>query len=239
MRIRPSSRSRRRFRAGVLLLAIAAACTPGDQAGQSDTASQVGATTQVDPALLDPDPNAISQPAPDSFRVAFETTKGRFVVQARRDWAPRGADRFYHLVRLGYFDDVRFFRVLHGFMAQFGMHGNPAVVAAWEPLELPDDPVKQSNRRGTVSFATKGPNTRTTQLFINYADNANLDAMGFAPFAEVVEGMAVVDSLYGDYGEGAPQGSGPDQTRITREGNAYLQREFPRLDYIKTARLLQ
>ena len=213
--------------APALLLALAAACSAGDSPG-----------TRANP-LASPDPNAISAAAPDSFRVAFETSKGRFVVQAHRDWAPRGVDRFYHLVRLGYFDDVRFFRVLRGFMAQFGAHGDPAVNEAWEPLRLQDDPVKESNRRGTVSFATGGPNTRTTQLFINYVDNRNLDAMGFAPIGEVVEGMAVVDSLYGDYGEGPPGGFGPDQGRITSEGNEYLAKSFPRLDYIKTARILQ
>ena len=177
--------------------------------------------------------------APDTFRVAFETSKGRFVVEARRDWAPRGVDRFHALVRQQYYDDVRFYRVLPGFMAQFGMHGDPKVTEAWDKLEIEDDSVRQSNRRGTVTFATSGPNTRTTQLFINYADNSNLDAMGFAPIGEVIEGMAVVDSLYGEYGEGAPYGSGPDQMRIGAEGNAYLTRQFPRLDYIRTARLIE
>lgn len=188
-------------------------------------------------SLRTPDAQAIATPAPDSFRVVFETTKGNFTVLAHRDWAPKGVDRFYHLVQLGFYDDTRFFRVLHGFMAQFGINGDPKVNEAWEPLRLEDDPVKQSNKRGTVSFATGGPNTRTTQLFINYADNTNLDAMGFAPIGEVVDGMATVDSLYGDYGEGAPDGSGPDQGRIATEGNAYLAREFPRLDVIRRARI--
>lgn len=187
--------------------------------------------------LRNPDTDAIAAPAPDSFRVVFETTKGNFTVLAHRDWAPKGVDRFYHLARLGFFDDTRFFRVLHGFMAQFGINGDPKVNEAWEPLRLEDDPVKQTNKRGTVSFATGGPNTRTTQLFINYADNANLDAMGFSPIGEVVDGMAAVDSLYGDYGEGAPDGGGPDQGRIASEGNAYLTREFPRLDFIRRARI--
>ena len=155
----------------------------------------------------------------------------------RRDWAPRGVDRFYHLVKLGYFDDTRFFRVLSGFMAQFGVHGDPKVIAAWEPLQLEDDSVKQSNNRGTVTFATGGPNTRTTQLFINYGDNANLDAMGFAPIGEVVDGMSVVESFYADYGEGAPDGAGPSQERIASEGNAYLAKTFPRLDFIRSAQL--
>lgn len=206
---------------------LAAACgTDGNAGGGGSAASS---------ALIKPDKNAIAAPAPDSFKVAVETSKGNFTILAHRDWAPRGVDRFYHLVKLGYFDDTRFFRVLNGFMAQFGVHGDPKVNAAWEPLQLEDDPVKQSNKRGTVTFATGGPNTRTTQLFINYGDNANLDAMGFAPIGEVVDGMAVVDSLYADYGEGAPQGGGPDQGRITTEGNAYLLKSYPKLDYIKKA----
>ena len=123
-------------------------------------------------------------------------------------------------------------------MAQFGVHGNPRVNDAWEPLRIEDDPVKQTNRRGTVSFAMGGPNTRTTQLFINYGNNANLDGMGFAPIGEVIEGMAVVDSLYANYGEGAPDGSGPDQGRIMAEGNAYLTSSFPRLDFIRRARVV-
>ena len=139
-------------------------------------------------------------------------------------------------MQLGYFDDTRFFRVLNGFMAQFGMSGDPRVNAAWEPLTIPDDPVKQTNTRGTVTFADGGPpNTRTTQLFINYGDNPNLDGMGFAPIGEVVDGMAVVDSLYSAYGEGAPDGGGPDQGRIASEGNAYLTKSFPKLDFIKRA----
>lgn len=197
-----------------------------------------GGVASTPPGLVNPDMAALATSAPDSFKVAFETSKGNFVVQAHRDWAPRGVDRFYHLVQLGYFDDTRFFRVISGFMAQFGLHGDPRVNAAWAPLEIQDDSVKQTNRRGTVTFATGGPNTRTTQLFINYGNNANLDAMGFSPIGEVVEGMAVVDSLYADYGEGAPDGAGPDQTRITSEGNAYLAREFPRLDFIRHARIL-
>ena len=191
-----------------------------------------------DPRLLRPDPATLATPAPDSFKVAVESSKGNFTIVAHRDWAPRGVDRFYHLVQLGYFDDARFFRVLRGFMAQFGIHGDPRVNTAWESLSIPDDPVQQTNRRGMVSFAMAGPNTRTTQLFINYNDNANLDGMGFAPIGEVVEGMAAVDSLYANYGEGAPDGSGPDQTRISTQGNAYLTQNFPRLDFIRRARVV-
>ena len=201
---------------------------PADSGGSGGAAS----------ALTKPDKSAIATPAPDSFKVAFETSKGNFTVVAHRDWAPRGVDRFYHLVQLGFFDDARFFRVLSGFMAQFGMNGNPRVTAAWEPIELQDDPVKQKNTRGMVSFAMGGPNTRTTQLFINYRDNTNLDGMGFAPIGQVVDGMAVVDSLYADYGEGAPDGAGPSQERIASEGNTYLTKNFPKLDFIKTARIV-
>ena len=189
-------------------------------------------------ALVKPDSAAIATPAPDLFKVAVETSKGNFTIMAHRDWAPRGVDRFYHLVQLGYFDDARFFRVLSGFMAQFGINGDPRVNAAWEPLRIEDDPVKQMNKRGMVTFATGGPNTRTTQLFINYGDNRNLDGMGFAPIGEVVDGMAVVDSLYADYGEGAPDGAGPDQTRIANEGNKYLTQSFPKLDFIRRARIV-
>jgi peptidyl-prolyl cis-trans isomerase A (cyclophilin A) len=205
----------------------------------------IGASCQTDSGgsgassgLTRPDKTAIAAPSPDSFKVAFETTKGNFTVVAHRDWAPRGVDRFYHLVQLGFYDDARFFRVLSGFMAQFGMNGDPRVTAAWEPLTLEDDPVKQKNVRGMVSFAMGGPNTRTTQLFINYADNTNLDGMGFSPIAQVVDGMAVVDSLYANYGEGAPDGAGPEQARIAAEGNAYLTASFPRLDFIRRARIV-
>jgi len=214
-------------------LAIVITITPTIIAGCSSADSP-----GTDQRLTRPDPAALAAPAPDSFKVAVETSKGNFTILARRDWAPRGVDRFYHLVQLGYFDETRFFRVLRGFMAQFGLHGDPRVNAAWEALRIEDDPVTQSNKSGTVSFATAGPNTRTTQLFINYGDNANLDGMGFAPIGEVVEGMAVVDSLYANYGEGAPDGSGPDQMRITAEGNAYLNRDFPRLDFIRRARVV-
>jgi len=214
--------------AAVMLAALSAACQPDGSAGGSSTSS----------SLTKPDEKAIAAPAPDSFRVTVETSKGNFTILAHRDWSPRGVDRFYNLVKLGYYDDTRFFRVLNGFMAQFGLHGDPKVNAAWEPLRIEDDSVKQSNKRGTVTFATGGPNTRTTQLFINYGDNANLDAMGFAPIGEVVEGMAVVDSLYANYGEGAPDGAGPDQARIAAEGNAYLTQSFPQLDFIRRARIV-
>ena len=177
--------------------------------------------------------------SPDSFRVKFVTTKGDFTVEVTRAWAPKGADRFYHLVNDGYFKDVRFFRVLPGFMAQFGMSGNPALNARMDSLRIPDDPVAQSNKRGMVTFATAGPNTRSSQFFINYGDNASLDVQGFAPFGKVVDGMKAVDALYSGYGEGAPNGPGPNQDSIAKKGNEYLQRAFPKLDYIKSATLVK
>lgn len=178
------------------------------------------------------EPSAAATPAPDSFRVAFETTRGPFVVDVVRAWAPRGADRFHQLVSAGYFSDVAFFRVLPGFVAQFGIHGDPAVNRRWDEQQIADDPVTQTNARGTIVFATAGPNTRSNQFFINYSDNARLDGMGFSPFGRVVEGMTVVDSIYAGYGET------PDQARIAADGNAYLKRSFPRLDYIRSARIV-
>ena len=180
-------------------------------------------------------PAALTEQAPATFNANFDTSKGVFVITVHRDWAPNGADRFYNLVKNGFYDDVRFFRVIDGFMAQFGIHGTPAVASAWQNASIKDDPGKQSNKRGFVTFATRGPNTRTTQLFINFGDNAGLDKQGFSPFGEVTKGMDVVDKIYNGYGEGAPRGKGPDQGRLQAEGNAYLAKDFPKLDYIKTA----
>ena len=180
-------------------------------------------------------PAALAEKAPDTYRVNFDTSKGEIVVTVHRDWAPNGADRFYNLVKAGFYDDVRFFRVIPNFMAQFGIHGNPSVMSAWRTAQIKDDPVKGSNTRGMVVFATAGPNTRTTQLFINFKDNSSLDKQGFAPFGEVTKGMDVVDKIYDGYGEGAPRGKGPEQGRIQNEGNAYLMKDFPKMDYIKTA----
>ena len=182
-----------------------------------------------------PAPKAADPASPDSFRVKFATTKGDFTVDVFRAWAPKGADRFYRLVNEGYFRDVRFFRVLPGFMAQFGLSGDPALNAKMDTLRIADDPVTPSNKREMVTFATAGPNTRSNQFFINYKDNAMLDGQGFAPFGRVVDGMKAVDALYSGYGEGAPNGSGPDQESIRNKGNAYLRTAFPKLDYIKSA----
>ena len=180
-------------------------------------------------------PAALKEQAPPVYRVDFDTTKGPFVIEVHRDWAPNGADRFYNLVKNGFYDNTRFFRVIEGFMAQFGVNGDPKVSAVWKEARIKDDPVRVSNKRTFVTFATAGPNTRTTQIFISYGDNSNLDSQGFAPFGQVVSGMKVVDSLYNGYGEGAPHGRGPDQGRVQSEGNAYLASAFPNLDYTKKA----
>jgi peptidyl-prolyl cis-trans isomerase A (cyclophilin A) len=180
-------------------------------------------------------PPALNEQAPATYKVRFDTTRGPFVVEVTRAWAPRGADRFYNLVKNGFYDNVRFFRVISGFMVQFGINGDPAITANWRTAQIPDDPVTQSNTRGTITFAMAGPNTRTSQVFINFADNPRLDQPGFAPFGKVVSGMNVVDVLNAEYGEGAPRGRGPDQSRLQSEGNDYLMKEYPRMDYIKKA----
>jgi peptidyl-prolyl cis-trans isomerase A (cyclophilin A) len=184
-------------------------------------------------------PAALTAKAPETYKVKFDTSKGVFVVEVHRDWAPLGADRFYNLVRNGFYNNVRFFRVLSGFMAQFGMNGTPAVQKVWgAPAQnLKDDPVKQSNKRGYITFANAGPNSRSTQVFVNMVDNTFLDpdAMHFAPFGQVVEGMDIVDMLYTGYG----RQNVPDQGRITNEGNAYLTKEYPKLDFVKTATIVQ
>ena len=194
---------------------------------------QPAAGVPADSPLLSPE--KLTEKAPEKFRVRFETTKGDFVVEVNRAWAPNGADRFYNLVQNGFFSDIAFFRAVENFMVQFGIHGDPKVAAKWRDATIPDDAPQQSNTRGMVSFATSGPNSRTTQIFINFKDNSFLDKMGFAPFGQVAEGMDVVDSLYKGYGEGAPRGRGPNQGRIQTEGNTYLRAEFPQLDWVKQA----
>jgi peptidyl-prolyl cis-trans isomerase A (cyclophilin A) len=173
--------------------------------------------------------------APDVYKVKFETSKGDFVVQVNKEWAPLGAERFFQLVQSGYYDKARFFRVLPRFMVQFGINADPKVSMLWENMVISDDPVKQSNTRGMITFATSGANTRTTQVFINYVNNAFLDASGFSPFGEVLSGMEVVDGFYSGYGETAPKGNGPRSDLMQTQGNEYLERDFPRLDYIKKA----
>ncbi len=197
-------------------------------------------STNARSALLDPESALWSETAPHVFRARFETNKGTFIVEAHRDWAPHGADRFYNLMRMGFYDEQRFFRVRAGFIAQFGLPGDPAITAKWIDRTIPDDPVRQSNIRGFVAYAMTGPNTRATQVFINYADNSRLDAEGFAPFGRVIQGMAVVDQLYADYDEAAGGGMrGGKQGAIISGGNAHLMREFPNLDYIKRAMIVQ
>lgn len=225
-------RTNRALSSLVATVALTAAC--GGDGGSR------GGGTPSDSPLMNPTSAAMTTTAPDSYRARFETTAGDFVVEVRRELSPNGADRFYNLVQNGFYDGVRFFRVIDGFMAQFGMHGDPQVTAAWRAAPIQDDPVMSSNTRGMVTFAMTGqPNSRTTQVFINYRDNSNLDAMGFAPFGQVVEGMDVVDQLYAGYGEGAPSGSGPSQAEIQARGNDYLESEFPQLDYIERATIVQ
>jgi peptidyl-prolyl cis-trans isomerase A (cyclophilin A) len=184
-------------------------------------------------------PAEANETAPDTFQVLFDTTKGEFTIEVTRAWAPNGADRFYNLVRRGYYDDVRFFRVLSGFMAQFGISGDPQLNTIWREARIPDDPVAESNGRGYVSFATSGANTRTTQMFINYGNNSGLDSQGFSPFGRVTDGMDVVDDLYSGYGEGAPSGRGPSQQLLQTQGNPYLIENFPDLDYINQATIME
>lgn len=188
--------------------------------------------------LLNPRAPELNMMAPARFRARFTTSKGVFVIEAHRDWAPRGVDRFYNLVRNGFYDGTRFFRVLDGFVAQWGIHGEPRIQAHWRGANIADDPVVQSNTRGRVTFANAGPGTRSTQLFINYGDNSGLDARGFAPIGEIVQGMDVAERLYAGYGEGQPQGPGPYQAYIQARGNAYLTADFPNLDYIERAEIV-
>lgn len=208
------------------------------EAGGEAKADDKEPEAEVDPKLLDP--TAANEDPPDKFKVKFDTTEGEFVVEVDKSWSPEGAKRFYNLVKIGYFQDVAFFRAVSGFMVQFGIHGSPRVNAVWRNARIKDDPVKQSNKKGYVTFAkSSAPDSRTVQIFINYKDNANLDAMGFSPFGKVTEGMEVVEKLHTGYGDSPPNGRGPDQGRFQSEGNAYLERGFPDLDYIKSATLVE
>jgi peptidyl-prolyl cis-trans isomerase A (cyclophilin A) len=182
-------------------------------------------------------PAAVNERPPAIFRARFETSKGTFVVEVQRDWAPLGAARFYNLVRSGFYDGCRFFRVIDSRVVQAGMNGDPVVQDAWAAALIADDPPRESNRRGTIAMASAGPQSRATQFYINLADNGRaFDRQnGAAPLGRIVSGMDVVDALYSGYGEGAPRGRGPAQERIRSEGNAYLEKEFPKLDYVKKA----
>jgi peptidyl-prolyl cis-trans isomerase A (cyclophilin A) len=202
------------------------------------TAAAIAVLALSSPALAQgklSDPAALTEKAPAAYKVKFDTSKGVFVLQVNRDWAPNGADRFYNIVKNGYYDNARFFRVIPNFMVQFGINGDPKLNAVWRQARIPDDQVKQSNKKYFITFATSGPNSRTTQVFINFKDNAFLDNQGFAPFGQVISGQNVVDQLYSGYGEGAPNGRGPDQMRAQTEGNAYLTKSFAELDFIKKA----
>ncbi|MBM4358726.1 MAG: peptidylprolyl isomerase, partial [Deltaproteobacteria bacterium] len=187
-----------------------------------------------DPRLLSPE--KANEKAPETFKVKFKTTKGEFTVEAHREWSPNGADRLYNLATIGFFTDVAFFRAVEGFMVQFGIHGTPEVAKAWQNANIQDEPVKEGNKRARLTFAKTGlPNTRSTQMFINYGDNSRLDKMGFSAVGEVVDGMNVVDALNKEYGErpSAQQGE------ITRRGNAFLREKYPSLDYIQSAELVK
>jgi len=188
-----------------------------------------GVGTRTDPGLLHP--ATLTAKAPEQYEVTFKTTAGDFVVQVTREWAPLGADRFYNLVKHGFFTDAAFFRVVPGFVIQFGLSANGAVNKVWDKATIKDDAVTQSNKEGYLTFATAGPNTRTTQLFINLADNARLDTMGFSAFGKVTSGMDAVQKIYSGYGEQ------PDQVQITSDGKAYLDKNFPKLDHIISAKI--
>lgn len=198
-----------------------------------------GGTLAAQPDLLRHPTAALSAAGPDSFTVRVFTTKGPVALLSRRAWSPRGSDRFYHLVRLKFYDRSVFYRVLPNYIAQVGYHRDPAVTAAWDDLPIKDDKGGHPNKKGTVTFARAGANSRTTQIFFNLADNANLDDLGFTPFAEVTDGMDALAALNGEYGEVFPRGNGPKGQRIALEGHAYLKKEFPALDAIDSARITE
>jgi peptidyl-prolyl cis-trans isomerase A (cyclophilin A) len=234
------------MRTAIVLSAVLGALVVGCSKNEksAETAEIQAADTQPAQTTADakedaPDEEAKDpKQAPDNFTVELTTTQGPILIDVHREWSPQGADRFYELVQDGFYTDLAFFRVIAGFMAQTGIHGDPAVAAKWRDKTIADDPVQTSNARGTVSFAMAGPNTRTTQFFINFVDNTRLDSMGFSPFGEVRD-MSAADALYNGYGEGAPRGGGPSQGRIQSEGNAYLKKDFPKLDYIKSAKVIE
>ncbi len=187
------------------------------------------------------DPSKATLKSPDKFKAKFETTAGDFTIEVTREWSPNGADRFYNLIQAGYYKDIAFFRVIDGFMAQFGIHGDPEISAVWSKSNIMDDKKgSQSNKPGYITFAKTGlPNSRSAQCFINFGDNSFLDNQGFTPFGKVVEGMENVNKIYKGYGEGAPRGKGPSQGRIISQGNAYLKKDFPKLDYIKSVTVVK
>ena len=207
---------------GLLFVAAVLAAAP---------ASAQGGKVDLSRAKLR-NPAALTETAPATYKASFDTSAGTFVIEVHRDWAPKGADRFYNLVKNGFFDDTRFFRVVPNFMVQWGISGTPTIQAVWRNAQISDDPVKESNKRGFITFATAGANTRTTQVFINFKDNTFLDKQGFAPFGQVVEGMDVVSKINSQYREE------PNQSMIQNQGNAYLNKDFPKLDYVKKATIV-
>ena len=227
-----SGRSRRRATGRSLLFALVLTTAAVTGCGE---APEGGSAEARDPLLR---PAQFSDTAPPRFAVRFETTAGAFVVDVHRAWAPLGADRFYNLAKAGYYDDTRIYRVVPGFMAQFGIHGDPFIHRAWARSLLRDDPVVESNVRGRVAFAKAGPNSRTAEVFISTVDNARLDTDGFAPFGEVVDGMEVVDAFHAGYGDGPPRGDGPYAAMAHARGNEYLDEEYPELTRIIRAVVL-
>jgi peptidyl-prolyl cis-trans isomerase A (cyclophilin A) len=219
-----------KLRLGALVLLLSAAIAVVELAAHGTTAHHHAA---VHHSLYRP--SSLNLRAPAIYRARFDTTQGIFVVEVHREWAPLGADRFYNLVKYGFYDGDSFFRVLPGFVVQFGSNPKPVLNRIWDHAAIKDDPVTQTNLRGYVTFATAGPNTRTTEVFIDLADNSRLDSQGFAPFGQVVEGMDVVEKFYSGYGEGAPQGNGPNQELMAKLGEPYLAKNFPKLDRIKLA----
>lgn len=211
----------------------------GDMADGEDAAVDLGEPDAMveHPGLRNP-ALVVGDTAPERFTVVFETTTGDFELDVTRAWSPTGVDRFHTLVKVGYYTDLAVFRVIDGFVAQTGINGDPNISGLWRAARIDDDPVTQSNTRGTVTFATGGPDTRTTQIFFNFGDNSRLDALGFSPFG-VVDDMTALDAMYSGYGDGAPNGQGPDQERIQREGNVYLRADFPELDYIIRTTLVE
>ncbi len=220
----------------LISLALGLCCSPvWADATQQEPGSDMQAE-QEGPVVKE---ETSTEGVPDVFKVKFECSNGTFVAEFHKEWSPRGAERVYELVKEGFYDDARFFRVVKGFMAQVGMAGDPAVHSKWMNKNIQDDPVIKSNTRGMVTFAKTGlPNSRSTQLFINYGDNSGLDRQGFSPVGQVVEGMEVVDSLHSGYGDGPPRGRGPSQQLIQAQGNAYLNEKYPNLDYIKKATII-
>ncbi|HSR42300.1 MAG TPA: peptidylprolyl isomerase [Longimicrobiales bacterium] len=218
---------------------LMASCGGGEPGGAGETGAETGESASPARSLEAlAVPRRLDATAPDTFRARFETTEGAFVVEVRRAWAPRGADRFYNLVRTGFYDSVYVHRVLPGRVAQFGIHRDPRINYVWKDAIIQDDTVRASNTRGRITYAKSGPNSRTTQVFINLSDNAGLDGDGFAPFGEVVEGMEVVDAFYDGYGDGPPRGEGPYPARALAVGNEYFRSEFPELDLILEARVV-